>query len=114
MNLQITKTVKGYFDASTYQIRILTGALFAAIVADGVITRYLVHNGLAQEGNPFMQYWVDIDKILTLKICGGLIAALYLWSIYRRHPRLSIVFTSILLAGYIFIVGWNLHILLYA
>jgi H+/Cl- antiporter ClcA len=112
MNLQVTQTIKNYFNASSYKIRILTGSLFAAIVADGVITRYLVHNGLAQEGNPFMQYWVAEDKLLTLKICGGLIAALYLWSIYRRHPRLSIVFTSILLTGYIFIVGWNLHILL--
>jgi hypothetical protein len=111
MDLQITQTIKSYINASTYQIRILTGALFAAIVADGVITRYLVHNGLAQEANPLMQYWVAEDKLLTLKICGGLIAAIYLWSIYRRHPRLSVIFTSILLTGYILIVGWNLHIL---
>ena len=59
-----------------------------------------------------MQYWVAEDKLLRLKICGGLLAALYLWSVYRRHPKLSIIVTSILLVGYIFIVGWNLHILL--
>jgi H+/Cl- antiporter ClcA len=112
MNLHITETLKHYFSAGSYQIRILVGTLFAAIVADGVITRYLVHNGLAREGNPFMEYWVTEDKLLTLKICGGLLAVLYLWSVYRRHPRLSIIFTSILLTGYIFIVGWNLHILL--
>jgi hypothetical protein len=105
------KILQNYYNASSYQIRILLGALFAAIVADGVITMYLVRNGFAREGNPFMQYWVAEDKLLTLKVCGGLLATFYLWSVYRRHPKLSIIITSILLAGYVFIVCWNLFIL---
>ncbi len=109
---EFMKALTNYFDAGHYQIRILIGALFAAIVADGVITMYLVHSGFAQEGNPFLEYWVAENKLLVMKICGGLLAGLYLWSVYRKHPRLSIIFTAILLTGYIFIVGWNLHILL--
>ena len=111
MDINATEPLKSYFNTVNYQIRILIGALFAAIVADGIITMHLVQNGFAQEGNPFMVYWVAENKLLTLKICGGLIAGIYLWSVYRRHPRLSIVFTSILLAGYVFIIGWNLLIL---
>ena len=106
------KALRSYFPASSYQIRILIGALFAAIVADGIITMYLVRNGFAQEGNPFMVHWVVEDKLLTIKILGGLLAAIYLWGIYRRHPKLSIIVTSLFLSGYLSIVGWNLFILL--
>lgn len=106
------KILKNYLPVSTYQIRILIGSLFAAIVADGIITMYLFHNGLAREGNPFLVHWVVEDKLLSIKILGGLLATIYLWSIYRRHPRLSIIFTSLLLTGYLFIICWNLLILL--
>ena len=103
--------LKYYVSVSSYKIRILTGSLFAAIVADGIITRFLVHNGFAKEGNPFLMYWVVENKFLSIKILGGLLVAIYLWSIYRRHPRLSIVFSSIFLTGYVFIISWNLSIL---
>ena len=101
-----------YISKSSYKIRILIGSLFATIVADGIITRFLVHNGLASEGNPFLEYWVVEDKLLSIKILGGLLVAIYLWSIYKRHPRLSIYFSSLFLSGYIFIIIWNLSILL--
>lgn len=106
------KTPREYFPLGIYQIRILIGALFAAIVADGVITMYLFHNGFAQEGNPFMVHWVVEDKLLSIKILGGLLAAIYLWNIFRRHPKLSIAFSSVLLMGYLSIICWNLSILL--
>ena len=99
-----------YF-ASGYRIRILLGALLAAIVADGIITKFLVLNGFAVEGNPFLRSWVGEDTFLTLKLMGGLLAAMYLWSIYRRHPNLSIYFSSFFLVAYTFIIFWNLHIL---
>ena len=105
------KVFRDYFPLGTYKIRILLGALFAAVVADGIITMYLFHSGLAKEGNPFMVHWVVEDKLLSIKILGGLLATIYLWSIFRRHPRLSITFSSILLAGYLSIICWNLLIL---
>ena len=108
----LLEKLKHYF-AGSYRIRILLGSLFAAIVADGGITRFLVQNGFAHEGNPFLEYWVIEDEFLSIKILGGLLASLYLWSICRRHPRLSIWFSSIFLIGYTLIVFWNLNILLY-
>lgn len=104
---KLMETISKFSSISSYQIRILIGSLFAAIVADGIITRFLVHNGFAQEGNPFLIYWVVEDKLLSIKILGGLLAILYLWSVYRRHPKLSISFTSVSLIGYIFILCWN-------
>jgi hypothetical protein len=106
------KNLRYYFPAASYQIRILIGALFAAIVADGIITRYLVHNGFALEGNPVVVQWLVEDKLLSVKILGGILAAFYIWSIYRKRPRLSVIFTSIFLVGYLFIICWNLLILL--
>ena len=105
-------SLRYYFSDRSYKIRILIGSLFAAVVADGIITKFLTEKGFAREGNPFLTYWVIDDKFLFIKILGGCLAALYLWNINRRHPRLSICFSSLFLAGYVFIIIWNLHILL--
>lgn len=97
--------------AGTYRIRLLLGSLLATIVADGVITRFLVLNGFADEGNPFLRFWVEQDVFLIIKLLGGLLAVLYLWSIYKRQPKLSIYCSSLFLTAYIFIIFWNLLIL---
>ena len=107
---KLMETLKIYF-AGSYRIRILVGSLFAAIVADGVITKFLVLNGFAIEGNPFLSFWVGKDVFLTIKLLGGLLAVFYLWSIYKRHPKLSISCSSIFLTAYTFIIFWNLFIL---
>ena len=100
-----------YYFANNYRIRILLTSLVAAVVADGVITKYLVSKGLANEGNPFLYFWVGEDSFLTIKFLGGLLAALYLWNIYRRRPKLAIGTSSLFLTGYTLIVFWNLLIL---
>lgn len=104
------KAFENHF-AGSYQVRILLGALVAAIVADGVITKFLVLGGFAVEGNPFLCLLVEEDAFLTIKFLGGLLAAIYLWSIYRKHPKLSICCISVFLAAYTFIILWNLLIL---
>lgn len=108
---RFTGSLTDYF-AGSRRIGIILGALFAAIVADGIITKFLVSNGFATEGNPFLGEWVNHDEFFTLKIFGALLALCYLWSIYRRHPKLSIIFSAILLAVYTFIVLRNVSILL--
>jgi hypothetical protein len=102
--------LRNYF-AGSYPIRIILGALVAAVVADGIITQFLVVNGFAHEGNPSLRSWVLTDAFLTLKLLGGLLAAMYLWGIHKRHPRLAISFSSICLAAYTCIIFWNLMIL---
>lgn len=102
--------LKSYLSGS-YRIRILLGALFAAVVADGVITEFLVHNGLALEANPFLRVWIGRDAFLAFKVLGGLLASLYLYMLYRRRPRLSFYCSFCCLAAYTTIIFWNLHIL---
>jgi hypothetical protein len=96
----------------TYSIRILLGALVATIVADGIITQYLIAMGFAHEGNPFLHFWIQEDTFLIVKLLGGLLAAIYLWNIYRRHSKLAIVCSSMFLTLYTFIIFWNLRILI--
>ena len=107
---ELVETIRSHF-AGSYRIRILLGSLFATVVADGIITKFLVLNGFAAEGNPFLQFWVGEDVFLSLKILGGLLAILYLWSIYKRHPMVSIFCSSLFLAAYTFIIFWNLLML---
>ncbi len=97
---------------SNYRLRILLGALFAAIAADGVITIFLLQNGLAYEANPFLTYWVERDAFLALKLTGGLLVSLYLALLYTRHPRLSMGVSTSALTMYTAIVYWNLFILI--
>jgi hypothetical protein len=104
-------SLRYYLSSRSYKIRILLGSLFAAVVADGIITEFLVHRGFAKEGNPFLTYWVVEDEFLFMKVLGGLLVALYLWNINRRHPSLSIFFSSIFLTAYVFIIIWNLLLL---
>ena len=107
--IKVAENLRIYF-AGTYQIRILIGSLLAAIVADGIITEFLVFNGFAYEGNPFLQFWVLKDAFLIIKLLGGLLASLYLWDIYRRHPRVALYCCSLFLAAYTVIISWNLLI----
>lgn len=104
------ENLRKYF-AGSYKIRILLASLVCAVVADGIITNYLVYNGLAVEGNPFLQFWVGHEDFLTIKFLGGLLASMYLWGMFRRNPDLSIGLSSLCLVGYTFILIWNLLII---
>ena len=105
-----SKAFNSYF-AGSYRIRILLVTLIAAVIADGVISKFLVEHGFATEGNPFLQFWIGKDEFLVIKLLGGLLAALYLWSIYKRNPKLSIACSSLFLTAYTFTIFWNLLIL---
>lgn len=63
-------------------------ALFCVIVADGLITQFLVTGGHAVEANPFLRAWVGHDLFLTIKVSGAFLATLLLWIRYNARPRL--------------------------
>ncbi|MFC1911898.1 DUF5658 family protein [Chloroflexota bacterium] len=86
--------------------------LFGLIVADGLITKYLVTNGHALEANPFLQAWVSQDVFLAIKVSGAFLATSLLWIKYSRHPKIIYVSTLIFLVFYTGIVLWNLFVFL--
>ena len=94
--------------ASTYRIRILLGTLIALVAADGLVSRFLMTNRFGLEWNPFLQNWGVEEKFLVINAVGALLAALALWNIWKRCPKLSLVASSGFVALYTVIVFWNL------
>ncbi len=101
------KAVRSYFSGG-HRIRLLLGALFALVVSDGLISKFLVSQRFGLEGNPFLQPWVGEDNFLIMKLAGALFAVLILWDIHKQNPRLSFVSASCFVMLYTGIVLWNL------
>lgn len=77
---------------------------------DGMITHFLVGNGLVREGNPLIAPIVGESNFLLLKIIGAIISALLLWHIYKRFPILALATTSSVVIFYGAVMIWNLMI----
>jgi Domain of unknown function (DUF5658) len=88
----------------------LLTSLVALVVADGIITRFLVINNLGTELNPFLQTWVESDTLLLLKLAGSAIAAFMLWRVSKKYPRLTLIVTISCIVFYMFIIIWNLYV----
>lgn len=88
-------------------MKYLLGSLVLLNIADGVLTHYLVQNGIAREGNPFLLRIVGQPIFMIIKVVGIILCALILWDVYRRYPKLAFVLTSCFVAVYAVIVSWN-------
>jgi hypothetical protein len=95
-------------------MKYLLGLLIGFEILDGVLSHFLIKDGLAREGNPFLVSIVGEVNFLILKVVGVLICAFILWDIYKRFPRLALISTSCLLALYVVIVIWNSSLFLMA
>ncbi len=83
-------------------------------ISDGIITHFLVGNGLAQEGNPLMEPIVKEGNFLLLKVIGVLLCGLILWSVYKRFCKVTLIVTSSIVMFYGAVIAWNLGVFLRA
>lgn len=90
--------------------RILLGALFSLSIADGIITRFIITEGLGHEGNFWLAGLASSDALIAVKIVATLLAIYLLWLLHYRKPRLVIGFTIALVCFYTLIVFWNIFI----
>lgn len=86
----------------------LLGALVFLVIADGLISRFLVTAKIGREANPFLQGLVGQDVFLWIKVLGVLFCAFILWDIYKQWPRLAKVSSLCFVVIYSGIVLWNL------
>ena len=100
------------FSVKNRTMRFMLYTLFCLIVADGLITQFLVTNGHASEVNPFLQTWVGQDLFLAIKISGAFLATLLLWIKYNTETKSVYRITAVFLAFYTSIVFWNLFVCL--
>jgi len=88
-------------------MRYLLGLLVILVVADGLLTRFLIDGGLAREGNPLLQSFVGENGFIALKAAGALLCAFILWDIYRRFPKVAVISTWCFVAFYCGVLLWN-------
>lgn len=93
-------------------MKYLLGLLIGLDILDGLLTYFLVRNGLGREANPFLRAIVAGDNFLLFKVSGGILAVFLLWVIYTRWPKVAIVCASLFLALYVVIVVWNVSLFL--
>ena len=104
------KSLNNYSTYSHHPIRALLGAMAALVVADGIISQFLITKGFAYEGNPFLRHLVGDERFLSIKVAGAFLATTALWYIYKRRPRLAFAVTICFLVFYTIVVFWNLYI----
>ncbi len=96
------------------KMKYLLSLLVVLVTSDGLLTNFLLRDGLVREGNPFLQTIVGDTGFLILKVVGALLCALILWDIHKRYPKLAIISTSCFVVFYAAIVLWNSSILVRA
>jgi len=106
--LKIPKSLR--IESRTVRYTLYT--LFFIIVADGLITQFLVTGGYGTEANPFLRAWVSHGLFLAMKVSSAFLATLLLWINYNVKPRLVYAITVAFLVFYTIIVFWNLFVFL--
>ncbi len=109
--MEILKVPKG-LSLKNRTMRLMLYTLFGLVVADGLITEFLVTNGHASEVNPFLQAWVGHGSFLAIKVSGAFLATLLLWIKYNAKPKPTYIVTVVFLTFYTIIVFWNLLVFL--
>jgi hypothetical protein len=102
------------FHIESRTVRYTLYALFCIIIADGLITQFLVTSGQGVEANPFLSAWVSHGLFLAIKVSGAFLATLLLWINYNVKPRLVYTIAVIFLVFYTILVFWNLFVFLFA
>ena len=92
------------------QLKYLLGVLFALVVADGILSNFLITEGLGREWNPFLQTLVGEESFLLIKIAGALLSILIFWDIYKKWAKLASIAIPFSVVCYTGIVFWNLSI----
>jgi len=91
-------------------VRCALCALFCAIVADGLITEFLVTGGYGSEINPLLITLIGGRSFLYIKIAGAFLVTLFLWIKYNADPKPVYITTVVALTAYTGIVYWNLSL----
>jgi len=94
------------------RIEYLLGTLLSLVVADGLISQFLIKSNLGQEGNPLLRVLVTENNFLVVKMCAAIICVLILWNIARRLPGLIFIFSACVVGFYTALVLWNVTVFL--
>ena len=106
--------VPKYLHIESRTVRYTLCVLFGIIVADGLISQFLVTGAYGSEGNPFLLSLVGGGSFLAIKIAAAFLATLLLWIKYNANPRLVNKVAVVALGFYTAIVYWNLFVFVFS
>ncbi|MBN2076198.1 MAG: hypothetical protein JW762_11670 [Dehalococcoidales bacterium] len=89
-------------------LQLLWGALFALILADGLITEFAVTNDVGYEANPLLANMLGSHKFFLFKLLGAILVILFLRNISKKHYRVGLISSYIAVILYMIVVFWNL------
>ncbi len=90
------------------QVKCLWIALFALVVADGVITNFLIRFNLATEANPLLRGIAGHGVLPIIKIFGAGVIVFVLRRVYRRNRPAAARASVLSVMAYTGIVYWNI------
>jgi hypothetical protein len=90
-------------------IKYLLLAVIGLSVADALVSQALVSLGFGHEANPFLKRLSPIALVL-LKVAGAVLAALLLWDVGRRKPKVGIVAAAIVALFLLAVLLWNVRV----
>ncbi len=96
---------------STQQMKYVLCTLFWAIVADGMLSEFIVSRNLGREWNPLLKTLIGGEQFMLIKVCGALLVMILIWNIYRKRPGMAAISSLCSLVFYTAIVYWNLFTL---
>jgi hypothetical protein len=105
-----TPKIPKYLRIESRKVRVTLYVLFATIIADGLLSQFLITRGFGPETNPLLQSLVGTESFLPIKIAGGLLATSFLWIKYNAAPKRVYTVIVVALGVYTLIVYWNLFV----
>jgi len=99
-----------YLRIESRKVRVTLYVLLATIIADGLLSQFLVTRGFGPETNPLLQSLVGTESFLPIKITGGFLATTFLWIKYNAAPKRVYTVIVVALGIYTLIVYWNLFV----
>jgi hypothetical protein len=91
--------------------RLLLGTLFCLSVADGILTRFIISNGLGREGNFWLSDLASSDALIGIKMLGTVLAIYLLWRLHYVRPKLVMATTVSFVGWYTLVVFWNIIVI---
>lgn len=91
--------------------RLLLGTLFCLSVADGILTRFIISNGLGHEGNFWLSDLASSDALIGIKMLGTVLAIYLLWRLHYVRPKLVMATTVAFVGWYTLVVFWNIIVI---
>jgi len=82
--------------------------LIALVVADGLITEFLINYKISTEANPFLHKILETGNLIPVKVAGAILCALILAHISKSQPKLAAITVWCFIAFYAVVVYWNI------